>query len=88
MLHRSKILPNGAEKGRAMQQTTQYPQFPRVPPIVRRVTHRFARLTARVLVAMVALIAAIVTFGPVVLTLTATALVPVVFVLRPGVALP
>lgn len=71
-----------------MSQAAPYNEFPLVIPIVRLVTNRFAPLAALVLVALVALIAAVVAFGPVALTLTATALVPLIFVALIGFSLP
>jgi hypothetical protein len=69
-----------------MPQTATYDTFPLARPLARLVTHRFAPLMLLVVVALVAWIAAVVAFGLVVLTLTATMLVPVVFVLLMAVA--
>lgn len=71
-----------------MSQAVPYNQFPLVTPIVRLVTHRLAPLAALVLVVLVALIAAVVVYGLVVLTLTATALVPLIFVALINFSLP
>lgn len=69
-----------------MPQTAPYQQFPLVTPIIRLVTHRFAPLAALILVVVVALGAAIVTFGLVALTMLATAMVVVVSALLIAVA--
>ncbi len=64
-----------------MPQTATYDTFPLVRPLARLITHRRAPLVLLALVALVAWVAALVTFGVVVLTMTATVLVPVVFFL-------
>jgi hypothetical protein len=71
-----------------MSQTVPYQQFPLVTPIVRAITHRLAPWAALVLIVLVALIAAVVVYGPVVLTLTATVLIPFIFAALIGFSLP
>lgn len=71
-----------------MTQTVAYQDFPLVTPLVRAITHRAAPFVVLVLVVLGALVAAIASFGPVVLTLTATVLVPCIFVILIGFSLP
>lgn len=63
-----------------------YQQFPLVTPIARLVTSRYFPLVALILVALVALVAAIVTFGPVVLGLTGLVLAAGMLVMIVAVA--
>ena len=69
-----------------MPQSAVYDTFPLARPLARLIMHRAAPLILLAIVALVAWIAAVVTFGLVVLTLTASALVPVVFALLIAVA--
>lgn len=71
-----------------MTTITGHAQFPLVSALVRAVTHPFAPLAALVLVALVGLIVAVVLFGPVALTMAATALVPVIGMILIGFAQP